>query len=66
MGLNGVTYDKQEINMKKLKGIVKLYFKAAILLLFTILMLCFGCKEHKTKDYPDPVTNPESKLMLDG
>lgn len=66
MRLNGITYDKQEINMKKLKGIVKLYFKAAILLLLTILMLCFGCKEHKTKDYPDPVTNPESKLMLDG
>jgi len=52
------------MKMKNLKGLVKLYFKATILLLFTIIFI--GCKGNITKDYPDPVTNPECKLMLEG
>ena len=51
--------------MRNLRGSVKLYFMA-ILLLFTVTLLCLGCKGNKTQDYPDPVTNPEAKLMLDG
>ncbi|RTE55376.1 hypothetical protein EHW67_02060 [Arenibacter aquaticus] len=52
--------------MKNLKGLIKLYFTAANLALFTVTLIFLGCKENKTNDYPDPVTNPESKLMLDG
>ncbi|WP_227020971.1 hypothetical protein [Arenibacter algicola] len=52
--------------MKNLKGVVKLYFTTAIRLLFTITIMFFGCKGNKTIDYPDPVTNPSSKLMLEG
>ena len=52
--------------MKNLKGVVKLYFTTVIMLLFTIPIMFFGCKGSKTIDYPDPVTNPSSKLMLEG
>lgn len=52
--------------MKNLKGVVKLYFTAVIMLLFAITIMFFGCKGNKTIDYPDPVTNPSSKLMLEG
>lgn len=52
--------------MKNLKGVVKLYFTAVIMLLFTIPIMFFGCKGNKTIDYPDPLTNPSSKLMLEG
>jgi hypothetical protein len=52
--------------MKDLRDSVKWYFKASIVLLFTIAQLFIGCKGNKSKDYPDPMTNPDSKLMLDG
>ncbi|WP_198036608.1 MULTISPECIES: exo-alpha-sialidase [Arenibacter] len=52
--------------MKNLKGVVKLYFTAVIMLLFAITIMFFGCKGNKTIDYPDPLTNPSSKLMLEG
>lgn len=52
--------------MKNLKGVVKLYFTTVIMLLFTIPIMFFGCKGSKTIDYPDPLTNPSSKLMLEG
>ena len=52
--------------MKNLKGVVKLYFTAVIMLLFTIPIMFFGCKGSKTIDYPDTLTNPSSKLMLEG
>ena len=52
--------------MKNLKGVVKLYFTTVIMLLFTITIMFFGCKGSKTIDYPDPLTNPSSKMMLEG
>ena len=52
--------------MKNLKGVVKLYFTTVIMLLFTIPIMFFGCKGSKTIDYPDPLTNPSSKMMLEG
>ncbi|GBF21953.1 hypothetical protein C21_04144 [Arenibacter sp. NBRC 103722] len=54
------------MKMKNLKGVVKLYFTAVIMLLFAITIMFFGCKGNKTIDYPDPLTNPSSKLMLEG
>lgn len=52
--------------MKKLKDLVTLYFNATLLLLFITTGMFLGCKANKTKDYPDPATNPGSKLMLQG
>jgi hypothetical protein len=52
--------------MKNLKGFVNLYSASNIIPLLAITLMFFGCKTVKTTDYPDPVSNPESKLMLNG
>ncbi|MEQ8218896.1 MAG: exo-alpha-sialidase [Arenibacter sp.] len=52
--------------MQNLKGLVRLYFVTAKLLMLTFAIMFVGCKGNKTIDYPDPVTNAGSKLMLEG